>query len=321
MSQRARAHAAGAALVGAGVLVAALVAAQPARSLGPAVAGIGPASAGFPGGTVATTTTTASTVTSTTSVGISWVPSMLGVWMLDEAGTVPRVNAQGTAARDLTVIGCGPGSVTSSTTDKMEGAASMGVPANGCGYTTDGFGGFSVPFSVGCWAKKTASGSAGAFLLHDWSAGANTFRVSKTATETFSFQLVNAAATPTTITTTATYPAATWSHVVATASAAGPLVLYVNGVQQVTGSYPTPASAAAGKNFMLGENATWAGQLDECFLSGQLLSAAAVCRICSCGVRGELCACSGTAFTVTGRNASACGACTLPADCSASTPP
>ena len=63
----------------------------------------------------------------------------------------------------------------------------------------------------------------------------------------------------------------------------------------------------------------WQGQFDEAFIYSGILSATSKCRICSCGVDGTLCSCSGASFVSTGRNSS-CGSCSLPANCSASTP-
>ena len=52
----------------------------------------------------------------------SWVSATVGAWMLDEA-TGTRVNAQGTASRDLSNLGVRASFANS--TDRMEGAASI----------------------------------------------------------------------------------------------------------------------------------------------------------------------------------------------------
>jgi len=60
------------------------------------------------------------------------------------------------------------------------------------------------------------------------------------------------------------------------------------------------------------------GNLDEVAVIDQALSAAEVCHICSCGVDGSLCTATGTSpscsYDDTGRNATDCSSCTLPAD-------
>ena len=61
------------------------------------------------------------------------------------------------------------------------------------------------------------------------------------------------------------------------------------------------------------------GQFDECFVANTAFSDAAICRICSCGLRGEQCSCSGASYASKGRNATHCGNCVLPA-CNAATP-
>lgn len=297
------------AVAAAALLAAALAWAHPAQvGCGPGQAGCGPAAVGT-GGT--TTTTLPATAP-------SWVPSMLGAWMLDEA-TGTRVNAQGTTARDMAKVGACASVTTmgNSTVDKMEGAASAVVVATSCLATTDTFAGV-VAVTVGCWVKAAPPTGDAAFVMHDWSNSPNTVKLFRTAAGGYSFGVRNTGAVLVSATSANSWPTAVWSHVVGTLSAAGAVTLYVNGVQ-VAATTNTPVAAAT-LPFYLGENSTFAGNLDECVVDDIPMAAASVCRICSCGIRGEQCTCNGAAFTSTGRNATACGSCTLPADCSAAAP-
>jgi len=61
------------------------------------------------------------------------------------------------------------------------------------------------------------------------------------------------------------------------------------------------------------------GYYDECGWDANNLSDTSICRICSCGVNGAACACSGTSYISEGRNNSHCGNCALPA-CNLATP-
>lgn len=67
------------------------------------------------------------------------------------------------------------------------------------------------------------------------------------------------------------------------------------------------------------------GKLDECFMVGTNLTAAAICRICSCGIDGAGCTCQSgdpTLYDNTGRNVAGCGSCSLAGlACNAATPP
>jgi hypothetical protein len=69
-----------------------------------------------------------------------------------------------------------------------------------------------------------------------------------------------------------------------------------------------------------GARGTVAGNVDMCGWDATNLDDASLCKICSCGVDGSLCTCSGTSFATTGRRTTDCGTCTLPSDCTASTP-
>lgn len=65
-------------------------------------------------------------------------------------------------------------------------------------------------------------------------------------------------------------------------------------------------------------------QWDDLTVWGSALTESAICRLCSCGAEPGLnespCTCDGTNYVTTGRNASQCNSCTLPA-CNLASPP
>jgi hypothetical protein len=285
------------------LVVATLATGQVTRlNCGPARVGCGPATANAP----TTTTTTLATIGAP-----SWVPSMLAAYMLDEASGT-RVNAQGTTSRNLTE---GTPPVAADTTNKMEGIAAAG-PLTGLQnlYTTDAtLIALPAPFTCGFWARPTVASSATVLAVNN--ALTNGFVVNynnggqwEWDNEGFTALIFGVAAVN------------TWSHIVVRQSG-GVSQPFQNGVVS------TPATRAfttsTGSYFVVGGQSggsAFQGQVDEVWCSGAGLSAQSICRICSCGVRGEQCTCTGTAFASTGRNATACGSCTLPADCSAAAP-
>jgi len=301
-------------------LLAGLVAAQPARSLGPAVAGVGPASAGALGGPVVTTTTgpttTAGPTTTSTSTTAgpttttlanaspSWVNSMLAAWMLDEPSGV-RVNAQGTTSRNLTETN-GP---WNSDPDHMEGIAGINPVWGGRTLVTSDttLAHLAPPFTCGAWLKvqnnndspfQASNGTTDGFVI-------------KAGIWNWQFTSYGGTANVTT-----SVSGGAWNHYVFK-MAGGTLQTYVNGAtsSSVSGTY-TPST---GTTFVVAPNMN--SNMDEAWCAASALSNVAVCRICSCGVRGEQCSCSGTTFNIKGRNATVCGSCTLPADCTVTTPP
>jgi len=273
----------------------ALALGQTRSTCGPAVASCGPAIVG--------TGDTAPTPAP------SWVSSMLAAWMLDEASGT-RVNAQGTTARDLSntdnldPIG---------NTHRMEGAMSAAVTASSAKHTNDTFPSLVAPLTVGCWVDS--SPIACAFVMHDYNTTAGTFQLLRTVTGGFAFSAYDSGGTIHTATTANSWNAAGFHHVAGTLVSGGSLIVYVDGAQQATAAMGTAAAHSGA--FYLSDNYCFGGYLDECFLAPLAISAASICRVCSCGIRGEQCMCSGSTYTTTGRNATACGSCTLPASCSA----
>jgi hypothetical protein len=240
---------------------------------------------------------------------------MLAAWMLDEtSGT--RVNAQGTTSRDLAAVDTSdPGS----STDRQEGVASISMVAAQSRHTTDTFAALVSPQSMGCWVKTGATpSSTAAFLMHHFQDGiAGTTKLTRDINGTYFFRAVDSTNAAHTVTSTA-QPGNVWAHLAGTLVSGGPILLYLNGVQVASGTMGTAVASA--NPMYVGDNFIFTGLIDECWVANTLLAATSICRICSCGVRGEQCTCSGASYAVAGRNATACGSCTLPA-CNAATPP
>lgn len=282
----------------AALLVATVASAQPARSgCGPAGAGCGPAAVGVPGATLGPTPAP------------SWVSATLAAWMLDEtSGT--RVNAQGNASLDIS-LGANP----ASSTDHMEGTRAVSVVTAPNDSHTAGNVTLSAPVSLGCWLKDPGGTTLTAALNNSLAGGAGIVQLMRGGGQV-GFTVWDASAVQQAISVAA--PLA-WQHAVGVMTGAGGTNrLYTNGIQATTGVMTTVASRTG--PLYLGDNYLFLGLLDECFVTNTALAAAAVCRICSCGLRGEQCICNGPAFVSTGRNATACGSCTLPVDCSAAAP-
>ncbi|HSS55492.1 MAG TPA: LamG domain-containing protein [Gaiellales bacterium] len=287
------------------------------------------------GATTSTTTTTSgpstSSTTTTTLAGTAagnWVDDMVAVWYLDEASGT-RVNAQGNTAYDLSAI---VGTAANDPTNKVQGAASFladnnskvrRAPANAIAAP-------SPPFTVGCWARPTdPSGtfdSAEVIGSHDFSVGGYVLDWTD-ATNRYGFLVCNGTGCTTATSGVATGADNAWRHVVGVFANATTIRAYVSGAP--VGADTTVPGGGYVPNtddwFEIGgvsAGTSFTGQIDECFVDNAALSAAAVCRICSCGLDGALCTCSGAAYVGTGRNASACGSCTLSAvACTATAPP
>lgn len=301
MRARARSLALGA------LLVAAPVLAQPSRvGCGPTASACGPAGAGLPG---------------TAPGAPTWVPSAVAVWLVDEASGT-RTNAQGTTARNLAEVG---GSTGNNTVQFREGTAAAELTATPTLETAALLG---RPYTCTMWVRPTTlpavqdtifqnrdtSGTLGDGFAVDYNS------VNKFVLREMSGASQGALNLPTSSALNV------WAHVGVWHDSGANCALYVNGVI-VSGPVGCFSFILTGGVTRLGGNATVGaantnlrGEVDEIACWSQALSATSLCRICSCGVRGEQCACSGASFTNTGRNASGCSACTLPADCSAAAP-
>jgi len=266
--------------------------------------------------------------TTTTTLGATapnWTPSMVAVWLLEEGGAgASRVDATGHGHTLDNLLGT-PGR---DTVLKMQGTAAMLVdgttgarrgPDNALAAPTP-------PFSVGCWVRPTDTSSGGENQgivgSYDFAVGGY-FLSWVDAANGYRAQACKASASCLVAGVAGTGADNTFSHVVGNIWP-DRLQLFVNGTQRDTDqmgtNYWTPDT---GDWFFVGNNPqdarTFKGQIDECFLYVGTLSPASTCRICSCGVDGALCTCTGTVFTSSGRDASACGSCSLPA-CNAATP-
>jgi hypothetical protein len=110
-----------------------------------------------------------------------------------------------------------------------------------------------------------------------------------------------------------------WWKAAAGLSASGERAGAMRGTSfSVAGSAPGSAvlTDATTETFTLGTvfSSTGAvGWYDECGWDSFSMSDESICRICSCGVDGSACACSGTTYTNSGRNTTMCGSCALPA--------
>jgi len=266
---------------------------------------------------VVVTSTTTSTVTTSTLAGTlapSWVAATVAAWMFDEASGNARVNAQGTTSRNLAE---GSGPIAADATNKMEGVRSAG-PLSGSAqnlWNQDAtLKTLGAPVTCGFWARKTGNG--GTMLSIANNVNGNGFRVTQDSGGNFSWYFATTGMSFT--------PAAgtgVWAHVAVRQNGTASQT-YLNGVPRESSTRTLTTST--GGFFVAGgeENgATYQGNLDELWCAAGAWSDASICRVCSCGLRGEQCTCSGTSYVITGRNASACGSCTLPADCSAATPP
>jgi len=245
-----------------------------------------------------------------------WSVSLIAAWMLDESGSAVRVNSQGTVARNLT-----PNlPIANDTTNKMEGVAAIS-PAAGQQLTASdaGFDNAVSTYSVGCWVRPTGIGAIHPILQHY--NGSQGWLLDYPADNTIRFLVYPSSGAY----DRRTPPIAqnVWTHVVGTYTHPT-MAIFTNASPSTTFTVPVAAAPFLATPVKMSEQFStqaWPGQLDECFIASNALSPQAVCRICSCGVRGEKCSCQGSTYFTIGRNTSNCGGCTLPADCQASVPP
>jgi len=307
------------------LLLLARSAAGQLTACGPAGTACGPGIARIVIGatTTLTPTTTTSGTTTTTQPPVaapSWVPSMVAAWMLDEASGNARVNAQGTTGRNLTETG---GTISNSTTTKIEGtAAALFTSTNSLRSSDAVLETITAPMSCIAWVYPQSATTGYPHLIQIGAAGSSGLQIGFGSNNNLyaqTFVPATVAATPNNA-----VPVNAWTHSVVTFDGTT-LAIYINGVFSASVAVPGYQGPPGPDPFILNDAAPagtyFAGLLDEVACGKPLLSAASICRICSCGLRGEQCTCTGTAFATTGRNASACGSCTLPADCTAATPP
>jgi hypothetical protein len=117
----------------------------------------------------------------------------------------------------------------------------------------------------------------------------------------------------------------TWHHVIVAVDVTNDtLKIFLDGAQDGstsytgTGTWTYAATGSAGGAFSLSDGFSsgygLTGHLDEWFDTTTPVTSSLACYLCSCGVANDQ-SCMGVpggSFTATGRNASACGSCTLP---------
>lgn len=121
----------------------------------------------------------------------------------------------------------------------------------------------------------------------------------------------------------AVYSAGVWTHQVCryTAGSPGTLQTYINGSASGA-STSRNAIANSASDFGIGQNNATSGNVDECFVYQGALTDQQICRIVSCGVKGDLCTCNNATpanYDNTGLNTTQGGSCSLPA-CNAAAP-
>jgi hypothetical protein len=249
----------------------------------------------------------------------SWASSIEGVWYLEEGSTTTR------ASSGSCTTACGlarTGQTTSNTTNFMQGAASntfdgvnddLNCTNANCGTAL----GATSNVTFGCWTRVTAypnnltnatlltryTGTSGYALFLTWNTGVMQCTINST-----------------TVVATTANATGTFAHLVCvfddTANTVEP---FRNGVSDKTAASVSTLSSGTA-TFNLGNNSgatqDYQGDLDECFVWKGAMTAAEVCRVCSCGIDGSLCTYNAlsNAWANTGRNVSLCGSCTLPSN-------
>ena len=276
------------------------------------------------------TGTSTSTATPTTSDAVNWSPFFVAVWEMEEATNATRINTTTTSCGtscDLSVVN----TADKDTTNKVIGTASAsfdGVTATdtlsclfaNCGSALN----LAGSASWGCFIKQT--GDLGIYERFAGTLASTLFEwgfFGKT-TNAFTCRAVNSGNTSLETSSNNSKAGDDGNFHAAGCSfddATDFITLYQDGVfgnNSTLGAFAMQ-SVASGLGEIGGANALFAGNEDECYLYSGVLTAADFCRICSCGVDGSLCTCSGTSYVTSGRNSASCGSCTLPS-CNAATP-
>jgi hypothetical protein len=333
------------------LVLALLLLATPASAqhYGQGVAHVGGIEGPAPFDTTTTTTTTTSTTT-TTIAAVNWGSSFIAVWNMDEASG-DRAASAGSCSSGSDCDLTDNNTVTSSTTNKVEGARSATfTEANNehfnCAIATCDE--LAVP-AAASWTWGCAGRSASARddtimrnMLFSPTSGYLLQRQGNSANNPIRCQVGDGVATAATTDMGVTTDG-TWFHAACRMdNSADTINVFVNGANQGGIAY-TPDIGNPNTPFRVSSNSTtadWDGQLDECFAINDSLTNAEVCRICSCQIDGALCGCIGTAYADNGRNSQtcsggsctgdgltcstnadclSCGGCTLP-DCNAAAP-
>ncbi len=168
--------------------------------------------------------------------------------------------------------------------------------------------------TIGCWAYPTAD-TNDIFMLRN-NNGAQDDGIAmdrESSTDNFRCRIGDATDNTNRLSATDSIELNEWNHTACAVDWSGnDLYVYLNGAQvnsHETNSVDAPSTAY---DFGIGGDSgfnSWDGNLDECWAIDDLLTAAEICRVCSCGVRGNLCRCDPTTpanYINTGRNTSTC---------------
>jgi hypothetical protein len=239
---------------------------------------------------------------------------LVALWRMEEDGTAVRINAEGTAARDLTPTA---GGIARTTAGVADGTYALNCPAGNTGAirlesTSTSLTQLAPPFTLFCWLKPEDSDPAlpdtatpSIFGTSVW--GGNSFNGAwfdyVEGQQKVRWNLSNGAVGGQTsiVGGGANYtPLTTLHQVVGTVNGAETRgTLYVDGVQNSQQTGLTNAYTPPGGGFracMAGAQAgrTYAGTLDTCGVDDMEWSAESANWIARCGPEGLLCECDGT---------------------------
>jgi hypothetical protein len=299
--------------------------------------------------TTSTTTTTTSTTTTTTAgaTAPNWTSSFLAVWLMEEATDGPWASQINSTTRDFQFASIPGNHATKDTTNKMQGTASVSGNGTVIELATTGATGDALEnptltngLSFGCWARDTHNDSSGTETLLFGSmvgTGAGTgggFGIEEVdvsprwrAISSYNGGVILADPGAADGTTRGAFTHAVGVYHRDPGAGSDSISTYVNGQASKVQTGTAGVRIMTGSNqYVTGftiENVSTGraqvGNLDECFVIALELPATDVCRICSCGIDGSLCTCSGTSYTSSGRRTTSCNTCTLP-NCNQATP-
>src|SRR5262249_37388030 len=147
------------------------------------------------------------------------------------------------------------------------------------GVTAPGFSNLVSPLSLGCWVRPTTSPALG-FFAGRW--GTHGFLLDQ---EGSNFRFYIRVSGSNTLTSGGGFGALNAYHHVVGTYLHPQMILYLDAVGSVATTGATAPNPLLPETvaFQLGtsQGFPFAGQLDECWVIGQALSASSVCRICS----------------------------------------
>lgn len=258
----------------------------------------------------------------------SYLSQFTAVWYLEEGTTNARVNSAGTSTCGGTGSNCNlsrGGGTVNDTTNFIQGAASNSFDGVGDSLTCTSCSALNPndeSISYGCFVYHDVVGDSahdGVLIgKYDGTSGYEMnqdYRVFNSAWVTTRCK-VNGF-TNTSHTLLSYFFSGSWIQYVCVFDALNQQnKLYALGMVQ--DSKDTWIMTPSSSDFKLGTGTSYGDaqvHLDECFFYKGVLSARDVCKLCSCGPDGSLCACGGTTWANTGRNATYCSSCELPQSC------